>query len=65
MEEQIFIYFMENAKAVDIGDVLKEIYGEKKREKRTRTTRTRDKKKKSSSKTSRAKTNPPSAGNRR
>ena len=41
LEEQIFIYFMENAKAVDAGDVLKEVYGEKKRDKKTRTTRTR------------------------
>ena len=56
LEEQIFIYFMENAKAVDMGDVLKEVYGEKKREKKTRTTRTRDKKKKSSTRVRRAKT---------
>jgi len=58
LEEQIFIYFMENVKAVDIGDVLKEVYGEKKRDKKTRTTRTRtkDKRKKSSSRVSRSKT---------
>ena len=58
MEDQIFIYFMENAKAVDMGDVLKEVYGEKKRDTRAKTTRTRTKgtKKKSSARVSRAKT---------
>jgi general secretion pathway protein D len=44
LEEQIFIYFVENAKAIDIGDILKELYGDKKSErdtrKTTRTTRT-------------------------
>ena len=57
LEEQIFIYFMENTKAVDMGDVLKEVYGEKKREKKTRTTRTKtkDRRKKSSTRVSRAK----------
>jgi len=42
LEEQIFIYFVENAKAVDIGDVLKELYGDKKteRDKKQPTTRT-------------------------
>ena len=39
LEEQIFIYFVENAKAIDIGDVIKEVYGETRRE-RDRTTRT-------------------------
>ena len=58
LEEQIFIYFMENAKAVDMGDVLKEVYGEKKRDTKAKTTRTRtrDTKKKSSARVSRAKT---------
>ena len=49
LEEQIFIYFVENAKAVDIGDVIKELYGEKRREKQTRTTRTTKKSKKTKS----------------
>jgi len=42
LEEQIFIYFVENSKAADIGDIIKEVYGEKRREreKRVRTTRT-------------------------
>jgi len=49
LEEQIFIYFVENAKAIDIGDVIKEVYGETRRErdKKTRTTRTSRKKTKS------------------
>jgi general secretion pathway protein D len=45
LEEQIFIYFVENAKAVEIGDIIKELYGEKKKTKEstpTRTRRTRD-----------------------
>ena len=46
LEEQIFIYFVENAKALDIGDIIKELYGESKkvRDKRepTRTTRRTD-----------------------
>ena len=44
LEEQIFIYFVENAKAVEIGDIIKELYGEKKSTKEktpARTTRTR------------------------
>ncbi len=44
LEEQIFIYFVENAKAVEIGDVIKELYGEKRTTKEktpVRTTRTR------------------------
>jgi general secretion pathway protein D len=45
LEEQIFIYFVENAKAVDIGDIIKELYGDKKKERETRqpsrTSRTR------------------------
>ncbi|KPJ56504.1 MAG: hypothetical protein AMJ42_05240 [Deltaproteobacteria bacterium DG_8] len=46
LEEQIFIYFVENAKAIDIGDILKEVYGETRREKKTvKTTRTRRTKK--------------------
>ena len=47
LEEQIFVYFVENAKAVDIGDIIKELYGEKRSTKEktpTRTTRTRNKK---------------------
>ena len=49
LEEQIFIYFVENAKAIDIGDVIKEVYGETRRERdrTTRTTRTSRKKTKS------------------
>ena len=45
LEEQIFIYFVENAKAIDIGDIIKELYGDKKKEREkkqpTRTSRTR------------------------
>ena len=26
LEEQIFVYFVENAKAVEIGDIIKELY---------------------------------------
>ena len=46
LEEQIFIYFVENAKAIDIGDIIKELYGDKKKERETkqptRTSRTRN-----------------------
>lgn len=49
LEEQIFIYFVENAKAIDIGDIIKELYGEKRRDKKTRTTRTKKKSKKTKS----------------
>ena len=48
LEEQIFIYFVENAKAIDIGDIIKELYGDKKKERDTkqptRTSRTRNSK---------------------
>jgi len=57
-EEQIFIYFVENAKAIDIGDVIKELYGEKRSERDRRTTtsrrKTTDKKKKTTSRVSRS-----------
>jgi general secretion pathway protein D len=47
IDEQIFIYFVENAKAVDIADIVKELYGEERgaREKKTtsRKTTSRDK----------------------
>lgn len=59
LEEQIFIYFVENAKAVDIGDVLKELYGDRRREKEKRvrpTRRTREKKTKTPTKVRRTKT---------
>ena len=36
LEEQIFIYFVENAKAIDIGDIIKELYGDKKKERETK-----------------------------
>ena len=36
--EQIFIYFVENAKAMDIGDILKEVYGGTRREKKEKKT---------------------------
>jgi general secretion pathway protein D len=49
LEEQIFIYFVENAKAIDIGDIIRELYGEKRRDKKTRTTRTKKKSKKTKS----------------
>ena len=44
LEEQIFIYFVENAKAVDIGDVIKEVYGETRRDRDRRTPTSRTKK---------------------
>ena len=39
IDEQIFIYFVENAKAVEIADIVKELYGEERsaREKKTAT----------------------------
>jgi general secretion pathway protein D len=47
IDEQIYIYFVENAKAVDIADIVKELYGEERsaREKKTtsRKTTSRDK----------------------
>ena len=58
LEEQIFIYFVENAKAIDIGDVIKEVYGETRsdRDRRTKTTRTsRTKSKTKSTKVTKAK----------
>ena len=62
LDEQIFIYFVENAKAIDIGDIIKELYGERRRERytRARTTRTRrtdrDKRTKQPARTSRTRT---------
>ena len=60
LEEQIFIYFVENAKAIDIGDIIKELYGDKKKERDTkqptRTSRTRDRKTKTPTKKTTSKT---------
>jgi general secretion pathway protein D len=58
LEEQIFIYFVENAKAIDIGDIIKEVYGEKTRDRKVKTTprTSRGKKTKTSTKVSRART---------
>jgi general secretion pathway protein D len=59
LEEQIFIYFVENAKAVEIGDIIKELYGEKRRTQErqpTRRTRTRDRKTKTPTPTRRTTT---------
>jgi general secretion pathway protein D len=57
-EEQIFIYFVENAKAIDIGDIIKELYGDRRTERDRRTTTTRrkttDKKKRTTSRVSRS-----------
>ena len=42
IDEQIYIYFVENAKAVDIADIVKELYGEERsaREKKTTSRKT-------------------------
>ena len=42
IDEQIYIYFVENAKAVDIADIVKELYGEERsaRDKKTTTRKT-------------------------
>jgi general secretion pathway protein D len=44
VEEQVFIYFIENGKATEIGDILNKVYGEgveKKKEEKPTPTRTR------------------------
>jgi len=60
LEEQIFIYFVENAKATDIGDILREVYEGRRREREKRVStpsrRTKEKKTKSSTRVSRTKT---------
>lgn len=59
LEEQIFIYFVENAKASDIGDVIKEVYGERRSERdrrRTTSRKTKGKTTKTSTRLSKTKT---------